>query len=61
MGHSTPLSQALKAAEEARKQKEQQKELLKEQQLKDFRERVCTVEQMCQGLATHHMDWEERA
>mmetsp|Transcript_56962 Transcript_56962/g.133219 ORF Transcript_56962/g.133219 Transcript_56962/m.133219 type:complete len:255 (+) Transcript_56962:54-818(+) len=31
----------------------------RDDQLKALRERRCTVEQMCQGLPAHHMDWEE--
>eukprot|EP00434_Breviolum_minutum_P023405 symbB.v1.2.020647.t2/scaffold1750.1/size103142/7 len=48
-------TEARGAAEEALRQKE----LQKEQQLKEFRQRKCTVEEMCQGLPSHTRDWEE--
>ncbi|CAL1144768.1 unnamed protein product [Cladocopium goreaui] len=44
------------ALEEAERQKKMQKENL----LKEFRERKCTLEEMCQGLPSHTRDWEEK-
>ena len=51
------------AAEKARRQAEEEARARevqqREEKLRALRERRCALEQMCQGLSSHHMDWEE--
>ncbi|CAE7449795.1 mcl1 [Symbiodinium necroappetens] len=51
------------AAQEARRQAAQEAQARaaqeRDEKLRALRERRCTLEQMCQGLPSHHMDWEE--
>eukprot|EP00435_Cladocopium_sp_Y103_P072562 s1182_g40.t1 len=46
--------------QQALEEAERQKKLQKEHLLKEFRERKCTLEEMCQGLPSHTRDWEEK-
>eukprot|EP00927_Polykrikos_kofoidii_P027205 TRINITY_DN24024_c0_g1_i1.p1 TRINITY_DN24024_c0_g1~~TRINITY_DN24024_c0_g1_i1.p1 ORF type:complete len:317 (-),score=72.75 TRINITY_DN24024_c0_g1_i1:70-1020(-) len=48
------------AARQAKAAAKREADAKREAQLRAHRERRCVVEQMCQGLPSHTMDWEEK-
>ena len=61
--HRRRVEEKRKAAEEARRQAAQEAQARavqeRDDKLRALRDRRCALEQMCQGLPSHHMDWEE--